>query len=257
MGSAEQKEIDDLAVAFCGAGDGPFIDKLSSNAWNDACTATSLDEACEAIEASVKNTYKEFGRIYQAGACPEVQLIYGAKMNHGSRMFSAMGPIVNEKDGFDCGGVGHYMASFLASRMYKNYLPIQQCVILAAYILFQAKEHVDGCGGDSQIVVLREDASSGAVDWKRVEVMTELLSLCDREISELILKAADLNASDKELKEAVDLTASLMDTFRLNQRTELESHADMARAMLGPEMKPEDYLGLPMTSDDQTSEPEQ
>jgi 20S proteasome alpha/beta subunit len=187
-GFPEQVSPDDLAVAFCGAGDGPFIDKLASEAWEEASIATSLDEACEAIEVSIKNTYKEFGAIYQQGMCPEVQLIFGVKMHRKSRLFSAMGPIVNEKSGYDCGGVGHYMADFLASRMYKEYLPIHQCVILAAYILFQSKEHVDGCGGDNQIVVLREDGSSGAVDWKRISAIMELLGKSDLEISELLLK---------------------------------------------------------------------
>src|SRR5438874_12034650 len=61
-------EGDSLAAAFCGAGDnGPFIDKIVETAWEDAQTATSLDEACEEIEKSIKNIYREFGQIYQPG----------------------------------------------------------------------------------------------------------------------------------------------------------------------------------------------
>ncbi|MGA8152248.1 MAG: hypothetical protein WB952_14945 [Terriglobales bacterium] len=240
-----QENVEDLAVAFCGAGDGPFIDKLVSEAWQDASVATSLDEACVTIEASIKRTYKEFGSIYQAGMCPEVQLIFGVKMDHRSRLFSAMGPIVNEKRGYDCGGVGHYMADFLASRMYGDYLPVHMCVILAAYVLFQSKEHVDGCGGDSQIVVLREDGSSGLVDWKRLEAITELLSRSDHDLSELLLKSANLNIADKELKEAASFMYDLMETFRSNQRDELRKWDDMTSSMLGEYATPTDALGLP------------
>jgi hypothetical protein len=252
-----QESIEDLAVAFCGAGDGPFIDKLVSEAWQGASVATSLDEACEAIEASIRRVYKEFGAVYQQGMCPEVQLIFGVKMDHRSRLFSAVGPIVNEKRGYECGGVGHYMADFLASRMYGDHLPIHACVILAAYILFQSKEHVDGCGGDSQIVVLREDGSSGIVDWKRVEVITELLSRSDRDVSELLLKSANLTITDNDLKEAASFTYDLLEVFRKNQREELQKWDEMTAGMLGKFKPNTDELGLPGQQSDETSEPEQ
>src|SRR5487761_187392 len=61
----------DLAVAFCGAGHGPFIDKVVNLAWRDVQTATSLDDACYEIEKSIKATHREFGRIYQPGSLPE------------------------------------------------------------------------------------------------------------------------------------------------------------------------------------------
>lgn len=244
-GFPEQVSPDDLAVAFCGAGDGPFIDKLASVAWEDASVATSIDEACEAIENSIKRTYREFGLIYQQGLCPEVQLIFGVKMHHKSRLFSAVGPIVNEKSGYDCGGVGHYMADFLASRMYSEYLPVHQCVILAAYILFQSKEHVDGCGGDSQIVVLREDGSSGAVDWKRVKAITELLSQSDRDISELLLAAARLSTPDDKLKDSISNAKEMLEVFRSNQRDELERWDAMLSPPAGEVIVKTDALGLP------------
>ena len=47
---------DNLAAAFCGAGDGPYVDKLIANAWEAAQAATSLDEVCADIEASIKRT---------------------------------------------------------------------------------------------------------------------------------------------------------------------------------------------------------
>jgi hypothetical protein len=260
-GQPEQSNVEDLAVAFCGAGDGPFIDKLVTNAWEEASVATSLDEACEVIERSIKDTYREFGGIYQVGMCPEVQLIYGAKMHRGSRMFSAVGPIVNEKDGYDCAGTGHYMANFLASRMYETNLSVRICVILAAYVLFQCREHVDGCGGESHIAVLREDESSGRVNWKRVEAITELLSQSDHDLGELLLKAADLNVTDKELSDSVAFTCGLLGTFRRNQRRELRDWQEMVESYVTTEGEPEirtDDLGLPaLPSDAQTSEDQQ
>lgn len=117
-----------LAAAFCGAGSGPMIDKLIDQAWTSAKGGNSLDDACSAIEEGIKKQYKEFGEIYQVGSCPEVQLIYGVKMDGHSRLFAAMGPIVNEKYEYDSGGLGHYMADFLASKMHYTQMNIRQCV---------------------------------------------------------------------------------------------------------------------------------
>ncbi len=244
----------DLAAAFCGAGDGPFIDKLVNESWQAAQVATSLDEACSEIEKQIKHQYEEFGRIYQVGYVPEVQLIFGVKMGGESRLFSASGPIVNERDGYDAAGIGRYMADFLAGRMYKDHLNVKQCFILAAYILFQAKEHVDGCGGDSQIAVLRNDASSGLVDWKRVEVITNMLKAADREMGDILLQSADLDIEDKEFREGVEVIASFLESCRLNHKDDLKRW-DMF-TFLGGERQPKDELGLP-TPSGKKSKPEQ
>jgi 20S proteasome alpha/beta subunit len=192
----------DLAVAFCGASNnGPFIDKIVDRAWEAAHVESSLDGACAAIENCIKSTYREFGEIYQQGCCPEAELIYGIKMNGASKLFSALGPVVNEKDTYATGGAGYYMADFLASRMYAEYLSLYQCAILAAYILFQAKEHVDGCGGESQIAVLKNNGLSSMARPEKVERITELLKYADHMAGPLILDMANLDLSDKAVME--------------------------------------------------------
>jgi len=60
------------------------------------------------------------------------------------------------------------------------------------YILFQAKEHVEGCGGTSHIAVLRESEASGMVDFRLVEHLTEYLKLADLFMGEMLLATADL-----------------------------------------------------------------
>lgn len=61
----------DLAAVFCGAGHGPFIDLLTRRAWLATKKADSLDTGCLLVEEMIKDTYREYGGIYQSGACPE------------------------------------------------------------------------------------------------------------------------------------------------------------------------------------------
>ena len=184
---------DDLMLAIAGAGDGPFTDKLTERAWEEAQTATSFDEACSAIENSIKQTHQEYGLVFQTGYLPSTDLIYGVKMQGKSKLFKSVGPVVNKIRAFAAAGAGEHMANFLASRMHQRYLPGPQAVILAAYILFQCKEHVDGCGGDNHIAALNETGNSRMVDPARIDFAIAQLNEVDNVASTLLLTAPDLS----------------------------------------------------------------
>lgn len=213
----------DLGVAFCGASNnGPFVDKIVDLAWDAAKRTTSLDDAAKAIEETIKTAYQEFGEIYQSGYCPEADLVYGIKMQGDSRLFSALGPIVNQQEEYHSGGIGYYMADFLTKRMYNRYLNIHQCVILAAYILFQAKEHVDGCGGESHIAILREEGPSGRIDQDRIDTITKNLELADHNLGKLLLTSADVEVSNEDFEKEFNDAAGLLKIFRNNHMESLD-----------------------------------
>lgn len=203
-----------LVAGFCGAGHGPFIDMLTTKAWRAVeKDAVNLDDACERIDAVIKAVYHEYGQIYQSGQCPEVELIYGVKMGGRSRLFSATGPIVNEVERYKSAGAGYYMADFLASRMSPHGLDVYQSAILAAYILFQAKEHVDGCGGESHVAVLRHEGKSGRIDQTRIDIWTKLLDQIDSRTRRMIIEAADIR-EDSGINEAFSGLETTLSTVR-------------------------------------------
>lgn len=182
----------DVMATFCGAGNGDFIEMLIRKAWESTAHATDLEQACDFIELAIKDCYKEYGEIYQRGKCPSVSLIYGVKMNGDTRLFRAVGPIINPVIDYTSNGTGYHMADFLSSRMYNRTLTVHQCAILAAYILFQAKEHVDGCGGESHIAVLRHESRSGILSKHRVDGMTKILERVDKRLASILLASGNL-----------------------------------------------------------------
>jgi len=247
-----------LAAAFCGAGDGPWIDKLVDECWKHAKGATSLGDACSKIEDAIKNLYAEFGAIFQPGFCPTAELIYGVKMHGNSRLFSASGPIVTEQEQYASAGCGYYMADFLKTRMHHNFLTIYQCTILAAYILFQAKEHVDGCGGDSHIAVLRNRATSGRVPWRKIQAITDLLKESDGLTGLMILKAADFSIETEELKKELESLLSTMQFLRDRHHDNLKqleaTWVGAEKALSGAGQK-YDSLGLPVLAEESSERP--
>jgi hypothetical protein len=243
----------DLALALCGAGHGPFVDKIASRAWDALRGVADIDEASDAVESMIKQTYQEFGQIYQPGSFPEAELIYGITIGGRSRLFQACGPLVLEKS-YASSGIGHYLADFLAERMGANgehgWLTTRQCVAVAAYILFQAKEHVEGCGGNSHIAVLRESESSGMVDFQLVEHLTEYLKLADRFMGELLLDTADFSMSDSALAEKIESSIGVMKHIRTKEMEKLKEDREFSRSLFGwmlggAPREPDDDLELP------------
>jgi len=201
-----------------------------------------LVEASDLVNQSIKNSYKEFGEIYQPGYLPSTELIYGIKMHDESKLFYALGPAVNEKVEYATGGVGVYMADFLASRMYKNILSLRECAILAAYVLFQAKEHVEGCGGESHIAILRNDGSSGRLDARRVEALTKLLQHADSEMGGILLRFAEVAINNQEFRKSAIETLDHMLHVREYEIEKLKAHEDFWESFVGIGL---DDMGLP------------
>ncbi len=179
----------------------------------------------------IKETYQEFGQIYQTGACPQVDLIYGITKGGASKLFHAIGPVVNETT-YASDGIGCYLANFLTTRMRgDSWLTIRQTIILAAYILFQTKEHVEGCGGDSHIAVLRESESSGMVDFRLIQHLTEYLKSADHYTGEMLLAAADFSISDSDASDGLSNSVGMLKFLRSEEIKRLEKHRESDRSL--------------------------
>ena len=63
-------------------------------------------------------------------------------------------------------------ASILLQRLF-TFTNITSAIHLAAYVVFQVKEHVDGCGNDTDIVFL-DDNGAHWVDRARVRTLENL-----------------------------------------------------------------------------------
>jgi 20S proteasome alpha/beta subunit len=243
---------DKLAVCFCGAGsNGVFMDEMIERAWDASYEAASLDEACNSIKTAIKDYYKESGAIYQVGYCPEVELIYGVKMHGESRLFYSLGPAVVEKKNYATGGQGLYLADFIASRSYNEYLDLKPCVILAAYILFETKENVEGCGGDSHIAILRNEGTSGQLNWHHIQVLSDFLRQADKRAGDLLLSAGDFTADNETYKAQALTQIDLICRLRDEQIDKIKDHSELLSALFGTDDKAEDdEYGFPISHKD-------
>jgi hypothetical protein len=210
-------------MVFAGSGEsGPFIDKVVERAWEDVQLATSFDEACIASEESIKRTHKEYGQIFQPGYLPLVRLVYGVKMHGKSKLFSADQAVVVECDGSQSHGTGSAFATFIARQMYELHLPISQLVILAAYTIFQAKVHADGCGGDTHIAKLVNSGGSKRINAQEVQWIESHIHALEMFLGTAFLSNADLDTDDSMVAAHIELFCTQLRLTREEQRKERE-----------------------------------
>jgi hypothetical protein len=63
--------------------------------------------------------------------------------------------------GADCIGSGALLAHSLIEKLYNPFLELDDLIITACYIAFQAKQWVDGCGGNTDLLVLTKELRIG------------------------------------------------------------------------------------------------
>jgi hypothetical protein len=125
------------------------------------------------------------------------------------------------------------MADFLASRMHSNHLSVSQTITLAAYILFQCKEHVDGCGGESQIAVLDEKGSSKLVPSLEVNTVTQALKDVDEVLSYLLLlPAADPQIPQDEFSDVLETAVNALIAYKKDAKKGLEKYENAKRELV-------------------------
>jgi len=103
---------------------------------------------------------------------PDVSLILAAKHRKSQILLSTEKNTITEA--YDCCavGIGEMYARILLQRLYSP-MDITSAIQLAAYVVFEVKEHVDGCGSDTDIVFLRDDGVYMA-DRDKVTALEEL-----------------------------------------------------------------------------------
>lgn len=211
-------------IVFAGAGHGPFIDKLANEAWRRVSTRTpagQFSDVCDDIEASIKDAHEEFGRIFQPGAMPNAELIYGVAVGGRKGLFRAIGPIVNPVDKYASVGVGLYLADYIHDRLGLASAGLADSgwyEILAIYLLQQAKEYIEGCGGDSHVLTLMASGKVSVVDFMDVALIANHIKQLDRNSSTVLMSTPDLNLADDELEGRIEIFINLARNLRKEHR---------------------------------------
>jgi len=150
------------SIAVTGAGDGAALDEIS-NRLVDAFSKREmrLGETAEDAEKILRDTHRNYYTEailpFPYNERPDYGVLiacYGGGL--GKRLFSTAKLSFNSHVDYEAVGVGQRVANAWLGKLY-DYLPVRHAVKLAAYVIYQCKGTVTGCGLGTDIAIIRPD----------------------------------------------------------------------------------------------------
>ena len=220
-----------LRLMIAGAGNGPFIDKVASELWKRLIkdTPQTIEEACDSIDQTMKDVHAEFGQIFQQGQVPEIELIISLCVNSQLQLLKCIGPIVNDATPYVTVGLGLYLANYISDRMFAPGVDTSFAEILAIYLIDQAKEYIDGCGGQTHVYTISRDGSIKRMDRMDIVLIGNHMRHLDRCAASVLMSYPDLELSDEQLKHRVEGFMTLAQNLRREQREDRQKFEEFTK----------------------------
>jgi hypothetical protein len=156
-------------IGVGGAGDGPACDEISLLLTDCFCLDKERNstEAKDAIIAEHRAYYEKIVLPFASAtqlACPDYALIIGCLMGQtGKCLFATSKLAVNPVNDYEAVGIGAQVANAWLARLYDR-MPAMAAIKLAAYVIYQVKNSVTGCGLGTDIFVLNGNTLFGRVN---------------------------------------------------------------------------------------------
>lgn len=224
---------DKVRMIFAGAGDGPFIEKLVEEMWEAG--QCGPDMSMQAIfgrveEANIK-WHKKIWEVYKAGDKPVAEIliaIYAPR--HQVNLYKTYGPIVSPVEDYAFVGIGGELGEYLAKHV-RITESMEDDVNAAIYIIENAKEYVDGCGGDTQIAALMCDGSIHKMAVGEVNSLAEGISQIASEVFYLFSCAANLDYPKGDLDKSARSVAREIHSIRSDLRKKVRKRIRVKPAL--------------------------
>ena len=217
------RRTDKLRMAFAGAGHGPFIDKLVEKMWQAAERGPdmSMTEIVSRIEAENLEWHRKLWAVYGQVKRPDAEILIAIYADDSVSLHRLTGPIINEIESYGFVGIGEELGTFMAEQVRADFDSVEDDVMVAIYILHNAKKYVDSCGGDTQIAAVLVDGSIHKMNNADVEAMSEGLSQIGKEIQYLFSIAGNLANKREEINKSARMTAHFVHQIRKETRNKI------------------------------------
>jgi hypothetical protein len=160
MGNWRAKPLGGINIA--GAGDSSYLKALSQEIDREFKKfAGNIEELEAKIREISGNFYSENVFPYEGKRelkdIPDYSLLVALRHEGQSKLWNIEGTLLTESSVFDCIGIGSPAAERLLGRLYPIYPTLDSLAILAAYVGWQVKSNVDGCGLNTEIRIIHRD----------------------------------------------------------------------------------------------------
>jgi 20S proteasome alpha/beta subunit len=152
------------AILLSAAGSATYCDALMQTLERDFLRNDStgvLDDWEPRFAERLKLFHAEhvipFAAIPDHNDRPSVSALVAVQWKHGRALWSTDKSVMVRHDRFAAVGIGSTHANGLLANLARVHHDPLTAAALAAYVLFQVKQHVDGCGDDSEVMYLTKN----------------------------------------------------------------------------------------------------
>ncbi|HLI61944.1 MAG TPA: hypothetical protein VKV05_00995 [Terriglobales bacterium] len=188
-------------AVFAGAGnDADFLDALIDKLWTamERKGREGIDAMVEACENELIEQYGKFVPLYPSGV-PETTLLVGIwSAVNDYELVKISGPVLKRQIMLDTIGCGDLLATYITQRFVKPKSWLSISVPVGLYVIDQVKKHVEGCGADTQLIVIRSTGRVESYTPQDAEQETDRLRKIDAVAREMFGLTADYRGSDEE-----------------------------------------------------------
>lgn len=195
----------DAAMLIACAGDYDFckaaLQYMEPALLTDA--APTVEDLQSAIESAIEDVYEH--HIYPNKLSSRHIELIGAMWGRvgGYRLVKTADTAVIRVDRYEVAGTGGELGEYILKRMYRDGMRLSEAVALAIYILNEVKQRGMGCGGESQVSVLRSDGAMFEVSRKQVAEVEQSIDQMEKYQRLIFAVTFDLDRSEENLQDAI------------------------------------------------------
>jgi len=197
-------------LVFTGAGDSGLID-MTIQLMDQALTLKKPSGTWrieEVLRESLVETFNQHiapWSQFQAEDRPIIpDLLIGLQQSSSTALYRASGTTLRRVHDSQCVGTGVVLGKSLAAKLFDYDLSITQGWLIALYILYQAKTWVEGCGGNSDILLLsHRNQKITRIPTTQVTEMELHFSAFDVYLKPVLVSAADRTITHPEFEEKI------------------------------------------------------
>jgi 20S proteasome alpha/beta subunit len=115
------------------------------------------DKAKEIMERVFLQFVNTHVLIFPYNERPSLELLIAMREHHNHYLYKASGTTVREiKADADVVGSGQLLARSFIEKFYSPFMALDDMMIVAAYVMYEAKKYIDGCDGNTDMLVFSD-----------------------------------------------------------------------------------------------------
>jgi len=218
------------AVAFALAGHEPFAKRAIEECCSFLDENRGLQSSVAGIKGTIEAALKKFHEEFVFSRPKEERervgfelLVAAASLNEKPAIFSAYETVLIPVSGYRCFGMGCFVGQHVIETAYSPKMSLDDAVVLAIHATAVAKEYVEGVGGPTQLLWIKDGVVSPFHPLNTAVFTETYIMSFEQRSAELLFDAANPRLSADEFKQKADNFVTHLGLIRKHWRQSFEN----------------------------------